>query len=455
MGNLYFGSQKVCPAVQITNAQPVISSLSITPTTSAQTITAPTGTDGYSPISVSAVTSSIDNNIVAGNIKSGVSILGVTGNVTQLVGETRSVSITSTSGNTFTPTSGKNGITSITVTPTNQAKTITPTTSSQSISVPSGYSGFGTLTVDAVTSSIDANITAGNIKNGVSILGITGTLQSGYSELPSYQVSSGVASRRSDALTGTEFSGITFVDDQGLSYAFINCKISGAIDLSNITSIGIAGMQRTFYSCPFITGSIDLSGLTSISNNALDSAFSFCTLITSVDLSNVTSIGSSGLIGAFSSCISLSSINLSSLTTVGNSGLYSTFNSCTSLPSSLDLSTITYVGVSGLYRTFGGCTSLVTVNLGGISTIDSNGLAYAFQGCRYLTDVYFNSLKTTSFENSTNQFSNMMNGTDAYRTHTLHFPSNLQSTISGLTGYPLFGGTSGYVVLAFDLTATS
>lgn len=57
-----------------------IDSLTITPTTSQQTITASGGVDGYSPITVNAVTSSIDNNITAGNIKSGVSILGVTGN---------------------------------------------------------------------------------------------------------------------------------------------------------------------------------------------------------------------------------------------------------------------------------------------------------------------------------------------------------------------------------------
>lgn len=61
------------------NVQPSISSLNVTPTTSAQTITAPQGTDGYSPVNVSAVTSSIDANITAGNIKKDVTILGVTG----------------------------------------------------------------------------------------------------------------------------------------------------------------------------------------------------------------------------------------------------------------------------------------------------------------------------------------------------------------------------------------
>lgn len=175
-GKLYLGSQMVCPVLV---KEPVISSLSVTPSTSAQTITAPSGTDGYSPISVSAVTSSIDANIQAGNIKSGVSILGVNGNVIELQGETRSVSINNVSGNTFTPSTGKNGITSITVTPRNQSRTVTPTTSTQTLSVPQRYSGNGTITVNAVTSSIDANITAGNIKKDVTILGVTGTYEGG------------------------------------------------------------------------------------------------------------------------------------------------------------------------------------------------------------------------------------------------------------------------------------
>ena len=56
-----------------------LTSLSVTPSTSAQQITPTSPVDGYDEVNVSAVTSSIDSNIVAGNIKSGVSILGVTG----------------------------------------------------------------------------------------------------------------------------------------------------------------------------------------------------------------------------------------------------------------------------------------------------------------------------------------------------------------------------------------
>lgn len=119
-----------------------IEAKSITPTTSEQTITASGSVDGFSPLTVAAVTSAIDTNISAGNIKSGVSILGVDGSVVELSGETAEITAT-TSEQTIEPSEGKNGFTSITVNP--------------------------------VTAAIDANIVAENIKSGVTILGVEGT----------------------------------------------------------------------------------------------------------------------------------------------------------------------------------------------------------------------------------------------------------------------------------------
>ena len=198
---------------------PVITSLTVAPSTSAQTITAPSGTDGYSPVYVNAVTAAIDSNITAGNIKSGVSILGVAGSVVELNGETRSVAITSTAGNTFTPSSGKNAITSITVTPTNQARTVNPSTSSQSLSVNSGYSGNGTITVNPVTSSIDANITAGNIKKDVEILGVTGTYEGGSTPTGRYQLLERIKEDNHILAIGTV--GGFFTDANGIEYAIV------------------------------------------------------------------------------------------------------------------------------------------------------------------------------------------------------------------------------------------
>ncbi|MBO7694952.1 MAG: hypothetical protein J6T10_20230 [Methanobrevibacter sp.] len=96
------------------------------------------------------------------------------GTITELKGEVRSENLTIASGSTYTPSAGKNGITSITVTPRNQSRTVTPKTTTQTLMVNQGYSGNGTITVNPVTSAIDTNIQAGNIKNGVTILNVTG-----------------------------------------------------------------------------------------------------------------------------------------------------------------------------------------------------------------------------------------------------------------------------------------
>lgn len=63
--------------------------------------------------------------------------------------------------------------------PVLQTKTVTPSTSSQSVTPDTGYDGLSKVTVNAVTSSIDSDIKASNIKSGVNILGVTGTLVEG------------------------------------------------------------------------------------------------------------------------------------------------------------------------------------------------------------------------------------------------------------------------------------
>ena len=60
----------------------------------------------------------------------------------------------------------------------NQAnKDVTPTTSKQTITPDTGYTGLDKVTVAAVTAAIDSNITAENIKKDVVILGVTGSYE--------------------------------------------------------------------------------------------------------------------------------------------------------------------------------------------------------------------------------------------------------------------------------------
>lgn len=95
------------------------SKLSITPTTAARYLNIPTGYNG----TASYYTIAGDSNLIASNIRSGVSIFGVAG------------SYTGSGGTTIN----------------NQNKTVTPTTSQQSITFDSGYTGLGTVTVNAIS----------------------------------------------------------------------------------------------------------------------------------------------------------------------------------------------------------------------------------------------------------------------------------------------------------------
>lgn len=63
-----------------------------------------------------------------------------------------------------------------------QSKTATPSTSSQTILPDTGYT-LSSVTVNAVTSSIDNNIKAENIKQGINILGVEGTFKDQANEI--------------------------------------------------------------------------------------------------------------------------------------------------------------------------------------------------------------------------------------------------------------------------------
>lgn len=237
-----------------------------------------------------------------------------------------------------------------------------------------------------------------------------------------------------------------------------------ATDIATIPTGGGSGTgiprevsAQGIYQSPTTSFTFSLpSNATTIEDHALSYAFYGSTGLTSADLSSIVTVEDDyGMGYVFYKCTSLTNVNLSSLKTIGSHGLYYAFRGCVLL-TSINLSSLVSVSSNGLAYAFWGNTSLTNMNFPSLSSITgTNALNGAFTSCTSLKNIYFPALTTTSFGSYVNQFNNMMNSTGSTTTHTIHFPSNLSSTISGLTGYPLFGGTSGYVTLAFDLTATS
>ena len=435
--------------VNVPGSVPVVTSLSVTPTTSAQTINPGTGVDGFAPVNVAAVDHTIDANITAGNIKDGVTILGVTGSVVELKAETQDVELDSVYGKTFYPSTGYNGISAIRVTPKNSLLTINPTKQEQTIDPSSilGYSGFGTVTVNPVTSSIDSNIQPGNIKDGVTILGVVGTYSGGGGTTPvidplsitpttsaqtisapsgvdgyaPISVSAVTSSIDANIVASNIKNGVTILgvtgNYSGLDPMSLKLKVNGSgilehdnttvstvIDLSGVTDLSNYILACAYSNNLNISGAIDFSSLTTISGLiACNSMFQNCTGLTSVDLSSLTTVsGDRACQYMFSGCTGLTSVDLSSLTTVSaSSACTNMFSGCRGL-TSINLSGLTTIsGGSGCSQMFQGCTGLTSVDLSGLTTVSgSSACSYMFYGCVGLTSVNLSGLTTLSGSNA-------------------------------------------------------
>lgn len=189
-----------------------VDELNIQPMITAQEFTAEDAFHAFNPVKVAAVTADIDSNIVAGNIKKDVTILGVTGSCIELNPDTIEIDPAITEQN-FAPTAPKNGFTAIKVNPVTSSidlniipanikqgveilgvmgtcielngtsTTINPSTTEQTITPPTGYNAITSITVNPVTAAIDTDIKAENIVKGVEILGVTGTFEKTFTTL--------------------------------------------------------------------------------------------------------------------------------------------------------------------------------------------------------------------------------------------------------------------------------
>ena len=235
----------------------VLDTLSVTPSTQAQSITPPAGTDGYNRVNVSAVDASIDSDIVAGNIKSGVNILGVVGTYTG-------------GGSNY------------------QQKTVTPSASQQVVSADSGYDALSQVTVNG-----SSNLVAGNIKKDIEIFGVTGTLESGGVTLNPHPVNlqyactdggsyANVLPMDGSWTTEVDLTGIT--QQNSMRYMFNNNTVVEDIDVSGWTVPNIA------LSCNYM-----FSGCTNLKHIRGALSFAKCTSYTSM-FANCSSLITCGIV---------------------------------------------------------------------------------------------------------------------------------------------------------------
>lgn len=241
-----------------------------------------------------------------------------------------------------------------------------------------------------------------------------------------------------------DFTGVTDVSAYMLTYAYsLNTAISGAVDMSDLTTIsGASACTYMFQGCTGLT-SVDLSSLTTISgNNACSNMFQGCISLTSVDLSSLTTVnGNSACQNMFYNCTGLTNVDLSALTTLtGVSPCYGMFNGCTGL-TIVNLSALTTVSaINACQSMFAGCRGITSADLSSLTTLTgSNACTNMFYGCTSLTTVYIGGTTAIDFGTRTNQFSNMFANTT--QNIDVYAPAASQTVIESMSGYPNFGGT--------------
>lgn len=372
---LIIGGQRVAPL--IVKAEAELETLNVTPTTSAQTITPSRPVDGYDEVSVAAVTAAIDENIVAGNIKKDVQILGVTGTYggasvkqptvrvidydgTILKSEKVAPGDTFTlpeapshSGLTFHSWSSPITITNGTVVGQSSDLTIGATYSVSDMTPASGLCEFD-ITLNSLT-GLTATLNMDGTKDWGDGTSNTETSHT-YSQAGNYTITC-----NGTTITASSSSGLFGQNNQGNYYVT-------AARFASVTSI-------PNFACAYCSSLKEITlpnSVTSIGNGAFRNC-GFRTII----IPNDVTMGQQ----VFNNCSSLSSIVLANGVKIGSASQL--FNYCSCLKAIVFPNTASSdsIPTEGLYN----CTSLRWVAIP--SSMGSSGTS-AFYGCGALESVY-------------------------------------------------------------------
>lgn len=243
------------------------------------------------------------------------------------------------------------------------------------------------------------------------------------------------------------FNGIKNIANQrtpSLDYCYYNnTNITGTITFPDLEQIGSNtrsnGMQYAFYNCSNIT-EVSFPKLKIIQQGSLSGCFSGCGNLETISFPELIFVNNSGMTYTFQNCAKIQKASFPKLWAILQSS--NLFANC-QLLDELNIPVLNVIPSQALMQAFEN-TSLTTVNFTGLCHIDNSSLQTAFKNSS-IENIYFPAL--ASFGN-TNCFTNMLQGCSNV---TLHFPSDISSTIQTCSGYPNFGGTNTTVL--FDLPA--
>ena len=198
----------------------------------------------------------------------------------------------------------------------------------------------------------------------------------------------------------TQF-GLTISDVLGTvdgTGAVSKTTISNALDFSGITSFTNYALSGKFMYGSFSPSQdVEFPALTTIDNSGMQSAFQYCSGITSISFPALASIGQNGMNYAFQSCSGITSVSFPVLTSIDSSGMNSAFRDCTGITSVL-FPVLTSIGQSGMNYAFRDCEKLESISFPELTQVTSPFNKYTFNGCTALTEIHFRADMQTTIE---------------------------------------------------------
>jgi hypothetical protein len=276
--------------------------------------------DGLDVVTVLGVTSDVDEDIQPENIRKGKNIVGVAGTLIELNGE---------------------------------EKTVTPTTTEQTIVPSEDKNAITKVVVNAVTSDIDENIKAENIREGISILGIAGSLEIGAEDNKLALILGDQNAVHLYEITEADIGTAEKIP----RYFFENRTALTRFSSSFVTDVG----EWTFYNCKQLF-EVNAPRLTKIGQ----SAFRECKKLEKISLDTATEIGTH----CFYNCSTLKKFNAPDLQAVETYCCYS----CTEL----ETANVPYATSIGSYA-FSRCTVLTSVTMEKVEEIKNDAFSYCYK----------------------------------------------------------------------------
>ena len=203
-----------------------------------------------------------------------------------------------------------------------------------------------------------------------------------------------------DNYSGTSLPFVADLDTSNvtrMNQMFNSCYALISLDLSNFKTNNVTYMTQMFKTCRSLT-TLDLSSFDTSNVLSMMEMFYSCSALTSLDVSNFNTSKVTDMQSMFNGCSSLEELDLSSFDTSKVTNMNTMFNGCSSLIT-LDLSNFDTSNAT-VRNMFYSCSNLKTI-IGKIDLINTSDTTNLFSSCKELEDVTLLNIKK-SIKLSTN-----------------------------------------------------